>query len=288
MSYTNIVVGVDGSDSGEAALRWAAGEAAARDVELHVVHTYDWRVPGGLTPVGGSFADAVRESAQDLVHTAVARAREAAPGVRVRGSAVLGSAASILAATALPDTLVVLGNRGRGGFASLLLGSVSQQVATHAAGPILVVRGRADIARRPIVVGVDGSPGSEEALGLAFDMAAVRGVALVAVYAYSLGGPGAGRTASSFDRHRADAYQVVDEQVAPWREKYPKVAAETIAVLGQPAQVLAEASRTAQLVVVGTRGHGGVASLLIGSVGLSLLHHADAPVLIARDGPAAA
>ncbi|GAA1737324.1 universal stress protein [Luedemannella helvata] len=282
MSYANVVVGVDGSEHGRAALRWAAREAALRGIELHVVHTYDWRVPGGLTQVGGSFADALRKAAEDLTHVAVAEASAAAPGVRVRGSAVLGSAASILSATALPDTLTVLGNRGRGGFASLLLGSVSQQVATHASGHVVVVRGRTDIAGGPVVVGVDNSPGSESALGVAFDVAAARGVPLVAVRAYTPGGPGAGPVIATYDYRHDDEYRAAAEQVDPWREKYPDVAAEIMAVAGHPAQVLTDAARTAQLVVVGTRGHGGVTGLLLGSVGLSLLHHADAPVLIAR------
>lgn len=282
MSYANVVVGVDGSEQSHAALRWAAQEAALRDIELHVVHTYDWRVPGALTQVGGAFAEAVREGAEELTRAAVAEARAAAPGVRVHGSAVLGTAAAILSATALSDTLTVLGNRGRGGFASLLLGSVSQQVATHAAGHVVVVRGRTDTAGRPVVVGVDNSPGSEAALGVAFDVAAAREVPLIAVRAYTIGSPGSGPAGAAFDHRRDEEYRAVAQQVDPWREKYPDVAVEVQAVVGHPTQVLADAAATAQLVVVGTRGHGGVTGLLLGSVGLSLLHHADAPVLIAR------
>ncbi|GAA1784318.1 universal stress protein [Luedemannella flava] len=287
MSYANVVVGVDGSEHGRAALRWAAREAALRGIELQVVHAYDWRVPGAIAQAGAAFAEAMREAAEEVVRLAVAEAREAAPDVQVRGMTVLGSPAAKLAAVAQPDTLTVVGNRGRGGFTSLLLGSVSQQVATHAAGPVVVVRGRDEAAGRPVVVGVDASPGSEAALGLAFDVAATRRVPLVAVRAYALGGPGSGPAVASFDYRRAEEYRLVGEQVDPWREKYPDVPAEVMAAVGHPAQVLADAAAAAQVVVVGTRGHGGVASLLLGSVGLSLLHHAEAPVLIARgDGEA--
>src|SRR5262249_5989340 len=93
MSLTRIVVGVDDSEESRAALRWAAQEAALRDIELHVVHAYDWRVPGALTPVGGPYADAARTRTEALLQAAVLQARGHAPALRVRGEAVLGSPA---------------------------------------------------------------------------------------------------------------------------------------------------------------------------------------------------
>jgi nucleotide-binding universal stress UspA family protein len=282
------VVGVDGSDQSHKALRWAAAEAALRNIELLVVHAYDWRVAGAMTPVGGAYADDARARAERVVESAVLEASEYSPGLVVRGEALLGSAVTGLLRASGVDSLVVLGHRGGGGFSSLLLGSVSQQVATHAHGPIVIVRGRPAIDGGPVVVGVDGSPGAGLALGAAFEEAAARGTALVAVRAYKLApppwGPDAPPFIENYEERRIEEYRLLDEEIAPWREKFPDVAVETRAVVGHPAEVLGDISTTAQLVVVGTRGHGGFTGLLLGSVGLQLLHHAESPVLIARAG----
>jgi nucleotide-binding universal stress UspA family protein len=287
MNLYKVVVGVDGSEQSQAALRWAANEAAMRNIDLHVVHVYDWRVIGAPTPVGGPIAESARAHAEALVESAVNDTRTFAPGVTVNGQTLLGSASSILVHASDANTLLVLGNRGRGGFASLMVGSVSQQVATHAGGPVVVVRGRTDKGG-PIVVGVDGSSGSDFALGVAFDEAAARGTNLVAVRAYTLApppwGPDSPPFIENYEERRAEELQIVADQVGPWMEKYPDVRAETKAVVGHAAEVLGDLSATAQLVVVGTRGHGGFTGLLLGSVGLQLLHHADSPVLVARAG----
>jgi nucleotide-binding universal stress UspA family protein len=165
---------------------------------------------------------------------------------------------------------------------------VGQQVATHASGPVVVVRGRTGVEGGPIVVGADGSSGSDYAVGVAFEEAAARGTNLVAVRAYSLApppwGPDSPPFIENFEERRAEERQIVADQVGPWMDKYPDVPAETMAVVGHPAEVLGGLSSTAQQVVVGTRGHGGFTGLLLGSVGLQLLHHADSPVLVARAG----
>jgi len=134
-----IIVGVDGSPASRAALQWAAVEAVARGRELVVVYAYDWRVIGARAPIGGAYAAEVRAQADAVVEAAVADATAVAPTVRVRGEAVLGSAGPTLIAASRTAELVVVGSRGRGGFASLLLGSVSQQVAHHAPCPVLIV-----------------------------------------------------------------------------------------------------------------------------------------------------
>ncbi len=181
---------------------------------------------------------------------------------------------------------MVVGNRGRGGFASLLLGSVSQQVATHAITPVVVVRGRDNPSSGPVVVGVDGSPAADAALGLAFEAAALRGCELVAIRvhptpatAFALGVPPV-----PYDAEAASAEERVEleECVARWRDKYPRLAVETRTADGSPAQVFVDASRTAQLLVVGSRTHSSLGAIVLGSLGVALLHHADCPVMVAH------
>jgi nucleotide-binding universal stress UspA family protein len=141
---------------------------------------------------------------------------------------------------------------------------------------VVVIRGRDDAVGRPVVVGADGSAGSEAALSVAFDVAAAWHAPLVAVRAYHLG------ERELLDDRCAEEYALLNQQVAPWQDKYPGVVVRPLAVVGHAAQALTDTARTAELVVVGTRGHHEVAGLLTGSIGLHLLHHSDVPVLIAR------
>jgi len=287
-----VVVGVDGSPEADRALAWAATEAARRASELLVVHAYGWPEAETHPPMGGPFADEVRQKAEALVAEAVATARRLAPGVTVRGEARPGQAAHTLVTASTTGATVVVGNRGRGGMASLLLGSVSQKVALHAHGPVVVVRGRTDtssVTEGDIVVGVDGSPQAQHALQAAFEEAVVHDAGVVAVRAYSLLAAtyslyGVGYLEDPEQRWEAEMAALRDD-VAVVAEKYPQVPVSHLAVEGHPGAVLAQRSATARLVVVGNRGRGGFAGLLLGSVGLYLIHHAECPVLVARAMP---
>jgi len=139
-----IVVGVDGSEGARLAIRQAAKEAALRGARLRVVCA--WDVPpavyaGGFAPgIDEATLQGFRETAETVVRDALAEIERLQPGLPCEGAAVEGRAPEVLLDEAADATLVVVGNRGHGGFASLLLGSVSQQVAHHAKCPVLVVR----------------------------------------------------------------------------------------------------------------------------------------------------
>lgn len=136
-----IVVGVDGSACAKAALEYAVQEAALRGAQLRIVSAWELTAmtdPGSVFPPAA--IDRLREEAQAAVRDALERAAELQPAVPSEGKVVEGHAARVLIEEAKDASLIVVGNRGRGGFASLLLGSTSQQVVHHAHCPVTVAR----------------------------------------------------------------------------------------------------------------------------------------------------
>lgn len=140
----SIVVGVDGSDSSKAALRWALEEGRLRGCTVEAVYAWEYSpAPGiGPAPAAGAPVELLRRSAKDLLEAAIADAGGATAGVDVRAVAIEGPATAALVEAAERAELVVVGSRGRGGFAGLLLGSVSHQVSQHASCPVVIVRAR--------------------------------------------------------------------------------------------------------------------------------------------------
>ncbi|MER7457716.1 universal stress protein [Micromonospora sp. NPDC126480] len=282
-----VVVGVDGSEPAQRAIRLAAVEAARRNRALRVVHGFIWPLlhvpldaPAGAPPGAG-----LRHQAEQLVADAVAEAEATVPGLRVSGEIIDGEAAAVLLGESPTAVLIVLGDRGLGGFAALVVGSVAVQVATHADCPVLVARG-SDRADGPVVVGVDGSPVSRLAVEFAAEEAALRGAELVAVHAYrhpTSGGPG-DMQPLVYDENelRDEERRVLAESLAGIAERWPDLTVRQTTRRGKAGRLLTEASAEAQLLVVGGHGRGGLAGLLLGSVSHDVLHHADCPVAVVR------
>ncbi|MEV0570419.1 universal stress protein [Dactylosporangium sp. NPDC050588] len=278
MNIQRVVVGYDGSDEARKAVDWAAAEAARARAQLRIVHGYQVVWPGVYYDVTAELIEAAERAGEQLVAEAAARVRDRHDGLDVVGVAVHAPGAATLLDLGEAAGLLVVGSRGAGGVSNLLLGSVSQQVAMHARTPVAVVRGHSDAVTGPVVVGVDGSPSAEAALRLAFEAAAARGTELVAVRAFVPPSP------VLVPREAAEAAEraALESSLAGWRERYPGVKVEALLAAGRAAKVLIGVSHTAQLVVVGSRGHGGFAGLLLGSVGQQLMQHAECPVLIAH------
>jgi nucleotide-binding universal stress UspA family protein len=281
-----IVVATDGTESSRAAVRWAAAEAERRGATLRVTHVLDWEWAETRYEFGtGRFTEA-RKAAEGIARGGVALAHEIAPGLPAEIDVLVGNPTARLLASADDAELLVLGSRGRGGFASLLLGSVSQRVAVHAACPVVVVRGRGDVTEGPVAVGFDESASADRVLRTAFEQAAARrtGLAVIRTYLPALPVYLAGFTAVDVTTPEQDATERrrLEEQLAPWREKYPDVPVEALLSHDSAAAVLSGVSHGAQLVVVGSHGHGTVTGTLLGSTGLQLLHHADCPILLDR------
>ncbi len=286
MNASEIVVATDGSESGKAAVAWAAREAHRTDSVLHVVHAYEWAWPGARFDGGREFQAVADAAAEQIVADARLAAHAIVPDLPVRRTIEVGTPERVILDTAAKARMIVVGSRGHGGFASLLLGSVGHRVAAHATCPVVVVRGRSGEDDGPVVVGVDGSPAGAHAVELAFAEAAARGAELVAIRAWSPPVPpwGADMPPLIYEPAEREATEraALQEQLRPWRDKYPQVPVEALVAKHNAARVLVGVSHTAQLVVVGDRGFGVFAGTVLGSVSSQVLHHADCPVLVAR------
>jgi nucleotide-binding universal stress UspA family protein len=284
-----VVVGIDGSRSALRAMRWAAIEATRRKAPLRLVTAYPVNQPPFVGRRGGSsaeLAEVVREVARRQLAEAAAIASASVPtGVEVHWRLIGGAPVAALRAAAEQAQLLVLGDRGRGAVAGLLAGSVAIGVSAHAACPVVLVRTGKDEAVedriRPIVVGIDGSPVSENALAFAFNAASVRGVPLVAVHTWSdLYVDETMATQLNWSTIQPAEAEVLAERLAGWGEKYPDVPVTRRVALDRPARALVTESREAQLVVVGSRGRGQLVGRLLGSVSHAVVHRAHCSVAV--------
>jgi nucleotide-binding universal stress UspA family protein len=288
-----IVVGVDGSPASEQALRWAAAEAARRSAALEVVHA--WMTPNPLNPPD-YFTDPAPFEARgaEILHRAMASLAGLVGSGHVpadmRPVLVRESAATALVQAAEEADLLVVGSRGRGGFSGLLLGSVSQTCVQRAPCPVAVIPpGRGGEGHGRIVVGVDGSDPSYGALRWAAEAATLRNAELDIVNAYDalqvvmpmgLAAPGSDRGLLE------QASQSLLEEMAgrTIHETGPRPkAVELVPVHTAATRTLLEAALGADLLVVGSRGRGGVRGLLLGSASQQCVHHAPCPVVVVRN-----
>ncbi len=259
-----VVVGVDESPGSFIALDHGAIEADLRGWPLRVVHVrHATRVP---------FVDRERDGGDELLHETADRVRYRSPTVAVTSELLLGSAAGLLVELSATAGLLVVGSRGRGGFAGLLAGSVSSQVVTDARGPVLVVRVPAwppspDWPSLPVVVGVDGSSPGQAALRFAADEALLRGVPLLVVHAPT----------DTVDTATTDT--ILNAAVEEAKQS-PELAVHGRAVPGDARHALVDASRRAAAVVVGARGAGGFAGMRLGSVSHAVIRRAHCPVFV--------
>lgn len=299
MTHDDVVlVGVDGSPASLHAVDWAAAYAAAHGLGLHLVCSYS--VPSfTAAALDGGYAalddTAIADGARAVLEEAVERVRRTR--VRVTSAVATGDAAAVLVELSRGAALAVVGTRGRGGFAERLLGTVSSALPAHAHCPTVVVPfkrpdghpvhdaddfPRAEI--RKIVVGVDGSPAAEAALDRAIHEGEIWGAEVTAVAGVPLG-TGAGLLAwlpAAVDHEAVlrDVAEGLDVVVDRAVADHPGVEVRRHVLDGTGASLLTEFSTAVDLVVVGSRGRGGFAGLLLGSTSQAVLHHAACPVMV--------
>ncbi len=276
-----VVVGVDGSERNRAAVRWATHEAEASARPLHLVCVLDDEVP---IPHHSAATDDDRD--WTLLRRLAADIALERPELTVDHELVAGGAIGALVAHSADRALLVVGKRGLGTFARLLIGSTSIAVAGRSRVPTVIVPDTWDQARHghdPVVVGLDPDDVHAEALAYAFAEARRRGVRLVIAHGWEAKGllirdPAAvSRDIASWKEH---CLARLTDVVGPARSSYPGVHVELVPRHGHPATVLLEVAESAQLLVLGRHDDSRLGGFPFGSVTRNVLHHAEVPVAV--------
>jgi nucleotide-binding universal stress UspA family protein len=284
MAAKPVVVGVDGSEESLLAAEWAAMEAKRHGLSLRIVSA---PAPMHGYQVSATMASVLRGVSARALETAVNRAAEVAKGLNITTDLLAGPPALAVADSGSGAAMLVVGARGAGGFAAMILGSVSRYAAVRAACPVIVVRQASMAVHQEVAVGIRDPQDTGAPLTFAFEEAAARHADLMAVHAWQWF-PSARRTPVHQDTMDTPfrPEQISDEAVRSlsaaldrWREKYPDVRIRQDVIRGHPAHILASYSVRSDLVVIGRHGDPG-----IGSVQHALLNHARGPVAVVPSG----
>jgi nucleotide-binding universal stress UspA family protein len=292
MALRPVVAGVDGSQESLRAVEWAALEARRHRAPLRIVS-----VPALPPPMRGraQYPDAVATGARAdscrVLAEAVTRSREVAPGQLIDVDLLAGPPALAVTQSGSGALTLVVGGRGSGGFAAMMLGSVSRYAAMHASCPVVVVREETSAVHGEVVVGIRDPDDTAAALAYAFDEAALRGATLVAVHSWNWlrGTPGrhgdgqyAAGQCGNAEHIAPETEPNLTEVLAGWHDKYPGVTVRQDVVHDHPAHILASYCARADLVVIGRHGTGSRPA--VGGIQHALLSHARGPVAIIPAG----
>ncbi|CAM5344128.1 MULTISPECIES: universal stress protein [Streptomyces] len=291
-----VVAGIDGSERSLAAADWAAKEALLRGVPLCLVHALP-PLPGAAVPVPA--AETLQHLGEHILHRAIADLGARYPDLQARGEQAAGAPATALLAAASEAGLLVVGARGSGGFDGLAVGSVALHVSAAAACPVVLVperpvEGFGDGTRMAgdaphVVAGFDAHRPVGEVVEFAFSAAEVRGARLRVVQAWALPAEAVSPQklfVTEEDRATWEDQEVLQlsDALRAWQDKYREVTTRTDVVLLHPAQALLNASRGAELLVVGRRVGRPAAEGRMGPVTHAVLHHARCPVAVVPHG----
>jgi nucleotide-binding universal stress UspA family protein len=290
MSARPVVVGIDGSEDSRRAALLAAEEARRRRSPLRLLHVLPSPFRGILTvPSEPDLSAVLHDNASDVIQAVETEVSALVGAERVSWSIVEGRPVEVLREATAEAQLLVLGSRGAGGVAGLLLGSTASGVVAGASCPVVVLPDDTLVSvseRRSVVVGVHGRRGDDEVLAFAYEEAAALGIDLVAVHAWQdTQLDPADLTVSpliDWAAVQADEERVLAETLAGWREKQPDVVIREVVIRDKPARALLATALTAQLLVVGHRRRNRLGTLTSTTHGV--LHRAACPVAVVPVG----
>jgi nucleotide-binding universal stress UspA family protein len=283
-----LVVGIDGSASARHAAFWAAREAVRRHAALSLVFAYSLPAAGysGYNPYPADMLGTMSDDGQAVLDEVAAAVHAAHPELDVTTEVVHCDPATALRRAADGAVLTVLGGHHRSRVATAL-GSLAAKLVARNPSPVAVVPDGEEPGTGPVVVGVDGSPASEGAISFAFEAASLRHAPLTAVHCWT--DPAGMSAVTTYTAMLADPDPIeeserslLSERLAGWSEKYPDVAVERVLTRQGAVFALGDLASSAQLLVIGTRGHAGLAGLLAGSTGQTLIGHSSVPVVVVR------
>ncbi|MFJ6281373.1 universal stress protein [Arthrobacter subterraneus] len=268
-----VLVGYDGSDDSRVAVLWAAHYAAAAKLPLVVVHCWVWPYfTEKLGPVAGIEDSGLRRQAEKIVAEGHHLAVRSEPGLDVRERLIIGFPANTLTELSAEASLLVTGTRGLGGFAGLLVGSVSLHLASSASCPIVVVR-EAESAHEAVLVAVDGSPESDRAVAVASDFAVTLGksLQLLHVQHHERNSPADPRGGNP-----------ILERASTLLSDHPGIAVtQDLIVASSVPEVIVQRAKDATCVVLGAKGRNTL-GVRLGSTVHAVLHHAQGNVVVVR------
>lgn len=281
-----LTVGVDGSDSSLRAIDWAVSEAALHHVPLRLLHASLWEHYDRVRPQTRSVRAAGDVMAEHIAASAAERVAKQAPALTATTEISPREAVAALLEAADDSLALVLGNRGRGELAGMVLGSTSLDVAARATCPVIVVRDGAPEEHGPfgrVTVGVGPGGESSAAVAFAFREAQARGAELHAVHAWRAplhGLPGTGLRGDVSVPQAHEAGAALDEALRSAEQQYPEVKVRHDVVEDRARTALLDAATTSDLLVVGARRRHGSVGMQLGQVNHAILHHAGCPVAV--------
>jgi nucleotide-binding universal stress UspA family protein len=275
-----VLVGVDPSPHAALAVAWAAREAVDRGMPLHLVHALDLPNDGATVSLPAEFVAAGRAVSKVLLDRLADRARRAEPTVTVTTETSAFAAAATLIVLGGHRDLIVTGTRGHGGFAGLLLGSVSLRTAAHAHCPTIVVRGTVnDPPRNEIVLGVERDE-DEAPIRFAFESCERLGAKLSVVRAWLSAPSYAGHFLTDEPANDAEHLDDVERLIAGVRARHADVDVTLRSVRGNAVPSLIDAARGARMIVIGAHRRRAPLSVGAGYVVQGLLSHSATPVAV--------
>jgi nucleotide-binding universal stress UspA family protein len=289
MASKPIVAGTDGSEESLRAVDWAAREAMLRGAPLRIVSaaTLLPRMVSRAGPTESEYdtvTDVLLKERDRALAAAAELAAKTAPGLLIDTDQLSGQPAQAITEAGAGALMLVVGSRGGGAFTAMVLGSVSRYAASHASGPVVVVRDATGATHRQVVIGVGDLDHCADSLTFAFEEASLRQASLMAIHAWQapqgdISRAGEAFTPAGSHALEAEAARQLEGLLNDWREKYPDVPVSQDVVHGHPGRALVGLSARADLVVIGRQAkHTRLPGP--GSVRHAVLNHAHGPVVV--------